>query len=322
MRPFVFSVLALGLVFTDAHAENSTASLNTHPIGRQRTWHSTLPRTAQNIDAPAIDPGSTEANRPTSADSANSSEQICHAIELAARENKLPVEFLAHLIWQESRFDPGAVSRAGAQGVAQFMPTTAAWRGLENPFDPIPAIRKSAELLTALVTQFGNLGLAAAAYNAGSKRVQDWIEGRANLPQETQAYIRIITGHSANEWRLTNLIALNPIAAEPVPCPQVAHSIPREVVHSVPPREKVGTAITQQGQMWLVLLVQRSSETNALAAYYQMQRKYLSVLGAHRPLVIRLVREGYQVRVPTSTRESAEKLCSTLRDVGGSCLVQ
>jgi len=198
----------------------------------------------------------------------------------------------------------------------------------------IPSIRfrqyrKSAELLRALVTQFGNLGLAAAAYNAGSKRVQDWIEGRANLPQETQAYIRIITGHSANEWRLTNLIALNPTAAEPVPCPQVAHSVPREVAHSVGRevahnvrREKVGTAITQQGQMWLVLLVQRSSETNALAAYYQMQRKYLSVLGAHRPLVIRLVREGYQVRVPTTTRESAEKLCSTLRDVGGSYLVQ
>jgi soluble lytic murein transglycosylase-like protein len=185
MRPVVFSVLALGLVSTDAHAENSAASLNKHPIGGQRTWQSTLPRTAQDIDAPAIEPGSTEANRPT-ADSANSSEQICHAIELAARENKLPVEFLAHLIWQESRFNPGAVSRAGAQGVAQFMPTTAAWRGLENPFDPISAIRKSAELLSALVMQFGNLALAAAAYNAGSKRVQDWIEGRANLPRETQ----------------------------------------------------------------------------------------------------------------------------------------
>jgi len=329
MRRFVFPVLALGLVFTDARAENLNAFLNTPPIEEQPKWQSIPRSTAQNTNPPAIEPGSIDGKRPTSTDSTISSEQICQVIELAARQNNLPVEFLTHLIWQESRFNPSAVSHAGAQGVAQFMPTTAAWRGLENPFDPIPAIRKSAELLQVLVRQFGNLGLAAAAYNAGSKRVQDWIEGRASLPRETQAYVRIVTGHSTDEWRVNNLIALNPAAPEPVPCPQVAQSIPREVVHSVPremahsvSKEKVGTAIIQQGQMWLVLLVKNSSETNALARYYQMQRKYLSVLGAHRPLVIRLVKEGYQVRVPVTSRESAEKLCSSLQAVGGSCVVQ
>ena len=128
---------------------------------------------------------------------------------------------------------------------------------------------------------------------------------------------------------MNNQIALNPAASEPVPCLQIAHGIPREVVHTVPrevahsvPKEKVRTAIVQQGQMWLVLLVKNSSETNALATYYQMQRKYLSVLGAHRPLVIRLVKEGYQVRVPVTSRESAEKLCSSLQAVVGSCVVQ
>ena len=293
MRRFVFSMLALALVFTDALAENSSASLNTQPIGGQ------------------------------GADTAISSEQICQTIEVAARENNLPVQFLTLLIWQESRFNPGAVSRAGAQGIAQFMPTTAAWRGLENPFDPIPAIRKSAELLRALVRQFGNLGLAAAAYNAGSGRVQDWIEGRASLPMETQAYVRIVTGHSTDEWRLANPIALNPPAPERVPCPPVARPVPREVVHSVP-REKVATVITQQGKTWLVLRVMSSSDTNAAAAYFQMQRQ-LSVLGARGPLVIRYLREGssrYEVRVPATSRESAEKLCSNLQAAGTSCLVQ
>jgi Transglycosylase SLT domain len=325
MRRFVFALLALALVFTDALAENSTASLDTHPTGRQRTWQSTFQRIAQNIDPPAVDPAITDGNRPTNAETAISSEQICQAIELAARENNLPVQFLIRLIWQESRFNPSAVSRAGAQGIAQFMPTTAAWRGLENPFDPIPAIRKSAELLRALIRQFGNLGLAAAAYNAGSKRVQDWIDGRTSLPTETQAYVRIVTGHSTDEWRMADLIALNPPAAEGVVCPPVAQSVPRREVAPSIPGGKVATVITQQGQTWLVLRVMSGSDTNGVAAYHQIQRQYLSVLGAHGPLVIRHIREGsfgYEVRVPAINRQSAEKLCSNLHAVGGSCLAQ
>ena len=84
-------------------------------------------------------------------------------VAAAAGENDLPVDFFARLIWQESRFDPTAVSRAGAQGVAQFMPATASARGLADPFDPIEAIAHSAKLLRDLRREFGNLGLAAAA---------------------------------------------------------------------------------------------------------------------------------------------------------------
>ena len=88
---------------------------------------------------------------------------ICDAIVAAGTENDLPVDFFARLIWQESRFDPTAVSRAGAQGVARFMPATANARGLADPFDPIEAIAHSAKLLRDLRREFGNLGLAAAA---------------------------------------------------------------------------------------------------------------------------------------------------------------
>src|SRR5438132_13179593 len=77
-----------------------------------------------------------------------STDTICSALAAAAAQNDLPTDFFTRLIWQESRFDPAAVSRAGAQGVAQFMPATANWRGLSNPFDPLEAIAESAKLDT------------------------------------------------------------------------------------------------------------------------------------------------------------------------------
>src|SRR5215831_7256506 len=129
-----------------------------------------------------------------------STDTICSALTAAAAQNDLPTDFFARLIWQESRFDPAAVSRAGAQGVAQFMPATATWHGLSNPFDPLEAIAESAKLLRDLRREFGNLGLAAAAYNAGSGRVRNWLAGRRGLPRETNAYVRIITGRLPEEW--------------------------------------------------------------------------------------------------------------------------
>ena len=57
------------------------------------------------------------------------------------------------------------------------MPGTANERGLLDPFNPVQALPKSAEFLSELRDQFGNLGLAAAAYNAGPRRVQEWLAG-------------------------------------------------------------------------------------------------------------------------------------------------
>ena len=129
-----------------------------------------------------------------------SREEICQMIEEAASGEALPFEFLARLIWQESKFNPQAVSPAGAQGIAQFMPKTATGRGLSNPFEPASALHESAEFLRELLDRFGNLGLAAAAYNAGPKRVQDWLAKRSALPRETQQYVHIITGHRPEVW--------------------------------------------------------------------------------------------------------------------------
>src|SRR5262249_26669504 len=116
----------------------------------------------------------------------------CQALQSAAAANDLALELLTRLIWQESRFNDFAISRAGARGIAQFMPATANEVRLTNPFDAIAAIDKSGQLLGDLRSQFGNLGLAAAAYNAGPKRVSDWLAGRRALPQETTHYVRMI----------------------------------------------------------------------------------------------------------------------------------
>ena len=118
-------------------------------------------------------------------------DDICHALEQSAAENALPVEFFARVIWQESRFDALAVSPKGAAGIAQFMPRTASWHGLADPFDPVESLRHSAAYLRELLDRFGNLGLAAAAYNAGPTRVSAWLTSHRPLPGETRNYVAL-----------------------------------------------------------------------------------------------------------------------------------
>ena len=118
-----------------------------------------------------------------------------------AKAEGLPVNFFTRLIWRESAFRPGAVSPAGARGVAQFMPGTASERGLADPFDPAAAIPASAKLIADLAERFGNLGLAAAAYNAGPSALAKWLDGNGDMPFETEAYVLAITGHDVEEWR-------------------------------------------------------------------------------------------------------------------------
>ena len=106
---------------------------------------------------------------------------------------------------EESRFQLNAVGPTTstghrAQGIAQFMPYTAAQRGLLDPFDPKTAPPEAAEFLAELRSEFGNLGLAAAAYNAGPGRVRDFIDKRGSMPAQTRNYVRAITGRSVDEW--------------------------------------------------------------------------------------------------------------------------
>ncbi len=158
----------------------------------------------------AISPGFAQSNDIKSATQTNKKaspntdtpfiNQVCRSIETAAKKWNLPPAFFARLIWKESRFNPNAVSPVGASGIAQFMPGTAKLRNLRDPFEPKSAIAASAHYLSDLRSQFGSLGLAAAAYNAGPNRVTRWLGGKSRLPYETRDYVVSITGVAAHHW--------------------------------------------------------------------------------------------------------------------------
>ena len=112
--------------------------------------------------------------------------QYAATVEAAAAQNGIPASLLAGLISQESGFNPNAVSSAGAEGIAQFMPGTAAGMGI-NPFDPVQAINAAAKLIGTYASQFGSYANALAAYNAGPAAVVRY--GGVPPYPETQAYV-------------------------------------------------------------------------------------------------------------------------------------
>ena len=124
----------------------------------------------------------------------------CNAIQIFADRHGLNRDFFARLIWQESRFDQNALSHANARGIAQFIPSTAALRGLKDPYNPADALEHSAQYLAEMAEKYGNEGMAAIGYNGGERRAEGFLDG-AGLASETIDYVPIITGLSAEQWR-------------------------------------------------------------------------------------------------------------------------
>jgi hypothetical protein len=253
--------------------------------------------------------------------SAESVERSNCALARAAAIHGIPLGFFTRLIRQESNFDTKAISRAGAQGIAQFMPATAHWRGLSNPFEPTQALLESARWLHELHEEFGNLGLAAAAYNAGPRRVKDWMAGRGQLPNETRAYVRIITGRTADDWRTTPSETGSLGAASG--CGEVAKASLRSVERRSEHRSDEKTL----AGIWAIQLISDASESRALSEYAGLQKRYRSVLGDRAPVIIKRPIGGrapsswYFIRVAESSHQKANQLCSRLKSVGGACLV-
>ena len=253
-------------------------------------------------------------------------ESLCLMIESAARSNDLPLEFFARVIWQESRFKADAVgplTRSGnrALGIAQFMPRTAEARGLLDPFDPVQALPKSAEFLRELRQQFGNLGLASAAYNAGPQRVRDWMANGRTLPAETRNYVFAITGISVDDWATGGERA----PAQPPNCRQLMALLqraPNPFVEKLAERVKLVAA-----SPWGIQLSAGFSRDRALAAYASIAKRFAGVLAGHDPSLLsttlrsRGTRAFYQVRVGAETRTGAESLCASIRRAGGACMV-
>ena len=196
-----------------------------HQLGAPETRD---PDARDTIDAPkdTRTPTSLERAPPAFAESnapALSHTELCSSLVDVAQANALPLGFFTNLIWQESRFDHVAISPVGAMGIAQFMPDTAEGVGLDDAFDGREALPASAKLLRTLIDRFGNLGLAAAAYNAGPKRVSDWLAQRSGLPKETRDYVSVITGKPVEEWRGVKDKAVAFTVPRAVPCHRTAH---------------------------------------------------------------------------------------------------
>ncbi|MBA3821435.1 MAG: lytic transglycosylase domain-containing protein, partial [Deltaproteobacteria bacterium] len=114
------------------------------------------------------------------------------ALNRAAQRWSVSATLLAAQLYVESGFNPFAVSPAGAQGIAQFMPGTAHGIGLDDPFDPAQSIDAQAHLMRDLLRQFGAVPLALAAYNAGPAPVAAC--GCVPAFPETRGYVARILG--------------------------------------------------------------------------------------------------------------------------------
>jgi soluble lytic murein transglycosylase-like protein len=257
-------------------------------------------------------------------------EAICLMIESAARANDLPLEFFARVIWQESRFQSNAVgplTRSGqrALGIAQFMPGTASERRLLDPFDPVQALPKSAQYLSELREQFGNLGLAAAAYNAGPRRVQEWLAGNGPMPEETRHYVAAITGTTVDSWakagRNPKLAGRGATAS----CRELMALLkraPNSFVSELEAHVKLGAA-----RLWGVQLAAGFNRDQALAMYARAMKRLSAVIGDRDPSLLSSVmrsrgsRAFYQVRIGADTRPEADNLCTRIRRAGGACFV-
>jgi hypothetical protein len=305
------------------------------------TWLLALPGKACGDDTPPetpryVHPSVEELAIPGSAqmlaegEDSSTREAICLMIESAARANDLPLEFFARVIWQESRFQTNAVgpaTRSGqhAQGIAQFMPGTASERGLLDPFNPVQALPKSAEFLAELRDQFGNLGLAAAAYNAGPRRVQDWLAGSGPMPAETRNYVSTITGATVDDWAKAGKGGKLPQSSPPTSCRELMALLkraPNPFITQLEEHVKLAAA-----KEWGVQLAAGFDRNKALAMYARAVKNLSAVIGDRDPSILSSVQRTrgshafYQVRIGADTRIEADDLCSRIRRAGGACFV-
>jgi hypothetical protein len=246
---------------------------------------------------------------------------VCRLIEAAAHENALDANFFARLLWKESLFDASAVSPAGAQGIAQFMPGTAKLRGLADAFNPAEALYASAAYLAELSRDYGNIGLAAAAYNAGEAGLERFLAAKSRLPAETRAYVAAITGYPVETWRDAPPESLDLALAEDGDGAFQAACIARAEKRSLKEFRTVPKLAP-----WGVVVASNRESAGAERQVKRLQNRYAAVLGGEEVAYSGGRSPGLRTRmvfaqVGRDTRAEADALCTRLRAAGGDCMV-
>ena len=249
------------------------------------------------------------------------SDDVCTAIQHDAEASDLPPGYFARLIWQESHFDANAASWAGAEGIAQFIPSTGRLQGLTNAYNPAEALWRSAQYLQFLRGKFGNLGLAAAAYNGGENGVARFIAGSGYLAAETLDYVQIITGIPVTQWLAADVPTADYTLADDKPfhdaCVELAETSTLKTF--TPP-----TAIVQP---WGIQMQQFFAEATARRFFTRIQGLYPAVLGDEQLMLVAKRNPNFgpalrwTVEIGRDNRADAQKLCETLAKAGGACIV-
>ncbi|MEN0001699.1 MAG: lytic transglycosylase domain-containing protein [Pseudomonadota bacterium] len=244
--------------------------------------------------------------------------QICRLIENEARKNGLPPAYFARLLWAESKLNPDLATPDGDLGIAQFSQQLAEERQLEDPLDPRQAIPEAAEYLAFLRVKFGNLGLAAAAYDAGENAVEQWLVGEETLAPQTQDYVSAITGEAINEFRQRRrTIAAKPLEAD-VPFARACRNLAGEVTD-----QDMSNLLDSP---WAIQIAGHFDRDIAAQKWEAIKQENQDLVSDH-PVAIGRVKTSigrngmFAVRIGFDSRKSANTLCQSLRTRGTACIV-
>ena len=244
--------------------------------------------------------------------------QICRLVENEARKNGLPPSYFARFLWTESKFDPNLTSPEGDAGIAQFSQQLAEERRLEDPLDPRQAIPEAAKYLAFLRVKFGNLGLAAAAYDAGESAVEKWLVGEEALPPQTQDYVSAITGEAIDEFRQRRrTITTKPLEAD-LPFARACRNLAGEVTD-----QDMGQLLDSP---WAVQVAGHFDNDIAAQKWEAIKQENEDLVSDHPVAIGRVTtsigRTGmFAVRIGFDSRAAADTLCQTLRTRGTACIV-
>lgn len=245
----------------------------------------------------------------------------CQLIKTVTARHGLDTGFFTRLIWQESRFDPFAKSHADAMGIAQFIRSTAAQRGLEDPYNPADALEHSAQYLAEMERRYGNIGLAAIGYNGGERRAEGLLAGTGGLAQETIEYVRIITGADHQSWVTKPPQALDLSLSNTVSFQSACLSLAQNRRLSPPPRT------APQLRPWGVQLAFGPSLKAAEEKYNKTTARCRPLLRDEKPDYVfqksRASRQKgyYFARIGRDSAKSAWRFCNRLKGSGCLCAV-